>query len=429
MASQPTRIAVIGAGIVGVCTAIELRARGFDVLLLDPEPAGGPQAASYGNGAFISPASILPMSFPGIWRRLPGYLMDAEGPLVIRWRSVLPNLPWFWGFLRAGSTWPRLSRIAGHLNALLADAPARHQALACAAGAGHLIRRTGLIYAFPDRAAYQAEVRFWDLRRRHGVALEELDTETLRARVPALSPAYRFGIQVTGGAHCTDPGGFTAALARWAEAQGVQVISARATGFQAADGRLSAVHTALGPIRCAAAVVAAGYGARGLARLAGDRIPMLAERGYHVEVASPRVAPEIPVMPQDGKMANTLTAGGLRASGQVELAADGTPPDWGRANLLLQQLLRTYPGLGPVDSDAVRRWQGNRPSTPDALPVISASLALPGLYYACGHGHSGFAAAPHTAAMVADLVEGKGNRLAETAFSLARFMRRRGRAR
>ena len=136
--------------------------------------------------------------------------------------------------------------------------------------------------------------------------------------------------------------------------------------------------------------------------MVGDRIPLESERGYHVEVVDPKTGPRIPIMPSDGKMANTMMPGRLRASGQVELASVDATPDWKRADILLRQLLSTYPDLGKNPEDlTVLRWQGNRPSTPDGLPVISRSSATADVVHAFGHGHVGLAAAPKTGELVA----------------------------
>ena len=78
-------IVVVGAGIVGAMVALALLRDGHRVTLIEPGEPGGEQAASFGNGAWLSPASVVPMSTPGLWKRLPGYLSDRSGPLVIRW--------------------------------------------------------------------------------------------------------------------------------------------------------------------------------------------------------------------------------------------------------------------------------------------------------------------------------------------------------
>src|SRR5215475_5034747 len=179
-------IVVIGAGIVGATTALELLRDGHRVTIVEPAEPGGPQAASYGNGAWLSPASVVPMSMPGMWKKVPGYLADPLGPLTIR-ISALPRLmPWLVRFLAAGATVPRVEATARALAPLLRDGPTRHARLAAEAGVAELIRQDGLLYAYPDRRAFEAEALAWRLRRDNGVQWTELSAEQLRSREPAL---------------------------------------------------------------------------------------------------------------------------------------------------------------------------------------------------------------------------------------------------
>lgn len=415
-------VVVIGCGIAGVCSAIALLKAGYRVTLLEPANPGGEQAASYGNGAWLSPASIVPMSMPGLWRKVPGYILDPEGPLTIRLRHLPQLAPWVWRFIKAGSTVQKVERTARALSSLLGDAPSRHQALAQVAGKPELIRQDGLLYAYPDRSAFEADALGWRLRRDNHVAWRELEGDALHAFEPALSARYRFGALVEAGGHCLDPGCYVAALARHARALGAAQLSLKAVGFEISAGRLTAVATDEGTIPCDRAVIAAGIRSKALAAQAGDRVPLESERGYHVEIANPAVAPHVPVMPADGKMGNTVTRGGLRAAGQVELATVDSPPDWARAAILLRQLLVTYPGLGEEPSRlAVRRWQGHRPSTPDGLPVISPASGCRDIIHAFGHGHVGLAAGPMTGELVAGLVSGAPCPIDPAPFSVARF--------
>ena len=119
-----TPVVVVGGGIVGLCCAIELLRDGHAVTLLEPEQPGGRHAASFGNGAWLSPSSVVPMSLPGGWRKVPGYLRDPLGPLAIRWRYLPRLTPWLLRFLHAGSTVKRVERTARALRTLIADAPA-----------------------------------------------------------------------------------------------------------------------------------------------------------------------------------------------------------------------------------------------------------------------------------------------------------------
>ena len=412
MTDRPPRtVAVLGSGIVGVCTALALADDGHAVMLIDPAEPGGRHAASYGNGAWLSPASVVPMSMPGLWRKVPGMVMDPLGPLTIRPGSLPRLLPWLARFLLAGSTVRRVETTARALRPLLETAPALHAALADAAGVPDLIRRDGLVYAYPDRATFAAEALAWRLRRDNGVAWTELGAEQLRALVPDLSPRYQLGVHVGQGGHCRDPGRYLAALAAHAGRRGVRQVLARAVGFRIEAGRLEAVLTDTAPVPCDAAVICAGIHSRALARLAGDAPALESERGYHVVVQPAHLASGIPVMPSDTKMAMTPTDAGLRGAGQVELASVGAAADWRRADVLLAQVRRAFPGL-PEANVSIDRWMGHRPSTPDGLPVIGPSSRTPDIVHAFGHGHVGLAAAPMTARLVAAHMRGEAVSLA-----------------
>lgn len=400
-------VVVIGAGIVGACCALELVRDGHRVTIVDAGEPGGRQAASYGHGCWISPGSVVPMSMPGLWRKVPGYLLNPCGPLVIRWRYILKLLPWLARFLLAGATVSRVERTARALATLLKDSPSRHGALAGEIGRPDLVLQEGLLYAYPDRAAFEAEALAWRLRRMTGLTWRELDRRALEAREPGLSLHYQFGILAEDGAHCVDPGAYVAAIIALAVSRGASLVRAKATGFDVEGGRLAAVRTEAGAIACERAVIACGAWSKTLARMVGDRVPLETERGYHGIVASDQAGPRHPIMPSDGKMANTPTLAGLRLSGQVELAALDTPPNWSRVDILVAHARHTYPSLKGRENVVLDRWMGHRPSTPDGLPVIGPSTRSPDVLHAFGHGHVGFASGPVTGRMIADQIGGR----------------------
>lgn len=415
-------VAILGAGVVGACAAVEALRRGFRVTIVEPAAPGGEQAASYGNGCWLSPMSVIPPAVPGLWKKVPKFLADPLGPLAIRWSYFPTVAPWLIRYLRAGWTWERVEAAARALRPLVVDAPALHRALAEEAGVGELIERRGLIYVYPSRADFAAEAKAWEIRDAVGVRWIELDADELRQREPELDRRYGFGVMVEEGGHCTDPGAYTAALVAHARAQGATLLPAKAEGFAIEGGRLRAVRTTAGEVACDAAVIAAGAYSKVLAAAAGDHVPLETERGYHAEVADPEVAPRHGLMPSDGKMSVMRTRNGLRCAGQVEIAGLEAEPNWRRAEILRDHLLGCFPGL-PRDlpAERVKLWMGHRPSMPDGMPCLGPARATADIVHAFGHGHTGLVAAARTGRVVGDLLSGMPPEIPVGAFDARRF--------
>ena len=416
------QVAVIGGGIVGTAITEALLRQGHKVTIIEPGAFGGEQAASYGNGAFISPASIIPMSMPGLWRQVPGYLLNQNGPLTIRWPFLPRLLPWLVRFLLAGWSKARVTKTVKALSDLLSQSPARHADLAARAGVETLIHEEGLLYLYVDRYAYKADRLAWRLRADCGVKTREVEGEELRAMVPGLAARYTLGILLTEGRHCLNPGGYVAAIAQHCLANGATTHESCAKRVLTSGDTIVGVETDEGIVACVAVVVAAGIHSAPFAKQFGDHIPLEAERGYHVEFSDIPLDLKVPVMPQDLKVAIVRTAGGLRVAGQVEFASAKAAPNWKRADLLGEKLHSCFPGLVEnTKKPSPHRWQGNRPSTPDGLPVIGRSRNNRNVIYAFGHGHIGLNAAPMTAELVADLIADRPPPIDTTPFSPKRF--------
>lgn len=417
-------VAVIGAGIVGAFAAVEALRDAHQVTIIEPGEPGGEQAASYGNGAWITEGTLLPISMPGLWRKIPGYLLDPLGPFAIRWNYLPALLPWLFRFVRAGSTVSRVMATAGARRALIARAMARYRAVAEEAGLTGLLVDQGLLYVYPSRAEFEAEALDWQLRRANGLTWVELDSAQLRQFEPGLGPAYGFGAHLKDGCHLTDPGAFVAGLVGHAQRLGAALVPARATGFRMQDKKLVAVLTDAGEVVCDKAFICAGIHSKRLAREAGERVPLESERGYHIVLADPEYVPRHPVMPSDGKMALTMTSAGLRVAGQVELGGTEAAPDWRRADILLHYLAHVFPGIARHPEESrLQRWMGHRPSTPDGLPCLGPSTRSPDILHGFGHGHSGLSMAPTSARLLVDAVSGTTPLIDPAPYSVRRFER------
>lgn len=422
--SAPARrhVAIIGAGVVGVISAIEALREGHRVTLIDPGEPGGEQAASYGNAGWLSSHSVIPPAEPGTWKKVPGYLMDPMGPLAIRWSYLPKALPWLVKYLRSSRTEAQVETTARAMRDLLKDAPLLHKQLADEAGVGELIERRGVMHVFPSRAPFDRDLG-WRIRKRVGIEWLELDENEMRQREPDLDPRYKFGVVVEEAGRCRDPGSYVAALAAHAIANGAVRVAAKATGLRLAGDKLVAVVTEAGEIPCDAAVVAAGARSRQLTASIGDPLPLETERGYHVMIEKAESGPRNSMMASDAKMVVNWTDRGLRAAGTVEIAGLDAAPNWKRADILRDNLLSMFPKLPKnIPASRIKTWFGHRPSMPDGRPCIGYARATRDVVYAFGHGHVGLVGSARTGRLVAQLLSGKPPEIPLQPFAPSRFL-------
>ena len=415
-------VVIIGAGIIGATSAYQCLNAGLRVTLIEPESPGDEQAASFGNAGWLSSHSVLPAATPGAWKKVPKWLTDPLGPLAIRWKYLPRALPWLTRYLNAASNYAKIGHTAIALRSLLAGAPDLHQEMAEQAGVGHLIVRTGLLHAYLSKAHFLQDAKAWDIRRKEGIHWQELDAQALAALEPDLDRRYTFGVLVPETGSCRNPGAYTAALIAYAQARGAQLIRAHATGFRIEQGILKAVTTDAGEVICDKAVIAIGARSKVLARMAGDRVSLESERGYHAVVTSPEAGPNIPTMFADRKVIVTGMERGLRVAGQVEIAETDDTPDWRRAEILRKHLVALYPKLQKnISTDRISIWMGRRPSTPDGLPCIGLASSCQDIIHAYGHGHVGLVGSARTGRLVAQLATGAQPEISLEPFSPQRF--------
>jgi D-amino-acid dehydrogenase len=413
------RVGVIGAGMVGICTASWLQRDGHDVFVVDQKDPG--EGASFGNAGCLNPSSVVPMSLPGNIAKVPGWLMDPLGPLAIRW-SYLPKLaPWLIRFIQSG-TLAKVEAQARALRPMVGPCLETLAPLLKEAGAEDVVERRGHLHVYRSKEAFEKEALAWRLRRENGVEWDEFNADELRQLDQSLSREYVFGVLIRGNGHTTNPHRLVNRLADAFRRNGGEIVKARVEGFTLDGARLQAIRTDRGPLPAGKAVVCAGAFSRPLAKELGNELPLETERGYHLIVRDPETVPRIPTTEAEGKFVATPMEMGLRFAGTVELAGLDAPPDWRRAHILLKQGRRLYPALKEsYPEDRISVWMGHRPSFPDSLPAIGPSRRSPDVFYAFGHGHVGLMSGPMTGKTVADLVAGRKPSMDVTPFRPDRF--------
>ena len=393
------RVAVIGAGFVGLSSAYWLMRDGHAVSLYEPRGAAG--GASFGNAGTFANYACIPVNNPSVFRDLPRYLFSAHSPLRVRWSHLHTLAPWLARFLWA-STPARYTATAATLSQLLARAQGGYDAMLVQADLQRFVRPQECLYLYSSAAAFAGAQETLQLRRDLGIASEILDAQAIAALEPQLAAVFHRGALFKGSWHLSDPSAFLHALLDYLQSKGLQVHPLAVTGVQADDREVRLQ----GPEHDGAydyLALCAGVHSKALAAQCGDPLPLQAERGYHLMFPGSTSLVSRPVGWAERGFYMTPMAQGIRVAGTVELAGLDPAMHPGLLELLHFSARRALPGLGAPQAP----WLGFRPTLPDGLPVLGRSRNSARVVYAFGHQHIGLTLGGLTGSLVADLVLGR----------------------
>lgn len=394
-------VVVVGAGIVGVSTAIWLKRMGAgEVTLIDRAAPG--EGTSHGNGGVLASCAVVPVTGPGMITKAPGMLLDRDYPLFLRWGYLPRLLPWLAKYLRHAND-ADTRRIAKGLAGVIGDSAEQHVALAGGTAAEEWVRLSDYSYAYANRAAFEADRYTWELRRENGFTPVLREGAEVQAFEPALSPEITLLATMADHGYIRDPGGYVKALARVFEGMGGAVRQAAVRDVQMEGGRVRAVLTDQGTVPCARLVLATGAWSKPLMAKLGINVPLESERGYHIVFEAAEGAPSHPLMVASGKFVATPMAQGLRCAGIVEFGGLEAGPSEAPFAFLRRHAARAFPGLkatGEVE------WMGHRPCPADSLPLIG-EVGQSGVFAGFGHHHIGLTGGPKTGRMLAGMITGQ----------------------
>lgn len=415
MIQKHQHVIIIGAGMVGVCCASYLQRAGVQVTIVDPRPPG--EGCSFGHAGVVAPGACLPMAMPGIWREVPGFLLDPLGPLSIRWRDLPRSTPWLISWLGT-STEKRTRSVSAAMRLLHRPAFDCLEPLLHDAGGSSLIVRNGQLYVSGKDPAVLGPLSR-SLLDAAGIHTLLLDAGAVRDLEPNIVGA-RGGLLFPEHGHSIDPLKVVQVLAAEVARRGGRFVQSEVVDFSKADSRVTGVVTSSEPLFGDAVIIAAGAWSARLAKLLGTKIRLVAERGYHFTIQDPGVMPSRPISHVEHRVAITPMNMGLRIAGTVEISQADAPPRPERASKLLEIAKRIIP---EANLKAASSWMGARPSLPDGLPVIDRAPHFHNAFFAFGHSHYGFMGAAPTGRLLANIITTTTPFIDPIPFAVSRFKR------
>ncbi len=391
---------VVGAGIVGLCTALYLQEKGRQVCLVDRVPAG--EGTSSGNAGIVSVGSTHPEAMPGIWKDIPEMVLGRLAPVSLRPAYLPKFLPWFGRFI-ASSAQSRAESSSIAIHGLSRHALTYLEPLAVKAGAAALLEKRGLLYIYEGDGEFTRAKQNCAFYDRRGVDYRIIEGRDLSDVEPALRRDLAGGILIPGAGHTLSPLALSRALFELFKTKGGSFHLEDVQGFQTSGNRVSAVQASQ-LFGCDEVFVTAGSWSHLLARQLGSDVPLDTERGYHQELPDPGLELKQPLLFSRRAFCATSMQDGLRLAGTVEFAGLDAAPDYRRARVLAEHARELFPG---VNTDGGKSWMGYRPSLPDSVPVVSRSPHFANAYFGFGHGHLGLTLSAVTGATLAALATGE----------------------
>jgi len=411
-------VIVLGAGIVGVCCALELLRRGATVTLVDKREPG--METSMGNAGVLARSSLMPFNHPGLWAQLPRLLKNNTVQFRYRPAFLAKHLGWATRFLLNAR--PAVFReTVNALDGLIRLSAPEHQKLLDEPGARHRLRDTGWVFLYRNEAAWKGSELARNTFAQYQVPTQTLSPAELTQMEPALAPIFHRALWIQGSYSVDDPHAVVAAYAGLFLQAGGTLKRMTATGLRR-DGQRWTVQGAQDSESLSAdqVVVALGPWSKALLKTTGIDLPMAFERGYHMHYRGADGARvSRPVYDTGGGYVLSPMARGLRLTTGVELDACDAAPRPVQLELAEQRAREAFPLGERLDAAP---WLGRRPTLPDSRPMIGEAPRHPGLWLALGHQHIGFSTAPGTAKLLAELmIDGRATAL-HHAFRPGRFL-------
>ena len=383
------KIAIVGAGIVGISSGIYLAKRGCDVTLIDKDFKGKP--ASYGNASWLSSPSITPVLMPGIVKKIPKLLFSKDGPLFLRFPGFIKIIPFLLKYLTYANK-NKVEHISKNLAYLLKDSVNEHKQLAEGTNATKWIEDSPFLFIYKNKNDFINDEYTWSLRKKHGFKLIEVEQEELRFLVPGLSSEYKFAIKIDNLGYISNSQNYLDDLLDGFKSLGGKLIQDEVLDISEKEDLVQVVGREKS-VLVEDIIISSGVYSDKFAKKFGVKVPIQSERGYHLELHETDIRLKYPIMNGYLKLAITPRPSGIRFAGLVEFGSLNSNPNPKAFELLMRNANSMFPG---IKFKTKQEWSGHRPSTVDSLPIIGSSSVNKKIHFGYGHHHIGLTGGPKT---------------------------------
>ena len=407
------KVGIIGAGIQGVCSALFLQKKGYEVTLFDREEPGGSTASS-GNAGHFSPYASIPLNRPDILTDIPAMLLSSTGPLALKWNYVPKMIPWFLKFLKNCST-KKMMHTAKYMHQILDIALPAYDELFEEIDLSGLVENNGIMYIWNDQNLKSRELET-SIRNEIGAEQQLLNKKEIHDLEPNIKKIYHAGVFYKKARHARNPGKIWLKLFENFVKKGGKFLKLNIQDLNF-DYDKPVIRSETQRFVFDKLVISCGAFSKKLTDKLHENIPLDTERGYHIHFKGCDHLISRPVVFQNRGFGMTPMEQGLRVVGTVEFGGLENQLSKSRIKNLVNNAKYMLDGL-PEHED---EWLGFRPTLPDYLPVIGPSKNYKNVFYSFGHHHLGWTLGAISGKIISKMIDNENTNLDLQPYSSVRF--------
>ena len=406
------KIGIIGAGIQGVCNALFLQKKGYEVTIFDKYEPGS--SASYGNAGHFSPYASVPLNRPDVLSDVPSMLLSTRGPLALKWNYVYKMLPWFYSFVK-NCRENKMMHTAKYMHQILDLSLPAFDELFEEINLDGLIEHKGIMYVWTNKSQKSRDLEI-NLRNNLGVKQRLLSPKEIHDLEPNLKPFYDGGVIYDYARHARNPKKILIKLFENFTSKGGKFLKLNIEKLDF-DGEKPVIRSETQRFIFDKLVIACGAFSKKFTDKLHENIPLETERGYHVHFKGYENLISRPIVYADKGFGMTPMEQGLRVVGTVEFGGLENPLSKSRINNLVLNAREMLDGL-PEHND---EWLGFRPTLPDFLPIIGPSKNFKNVFYSFGHHHLGWTLGAISGKIISSMISDENTNLDLEPYSSLRF--------
>jgi len=406
------KIGVVGAGIQGVCTALFLQKKGYQVIIFDRDQPIN--SASYGNAGHFSPYASVPLNRTDIVSDVPTMLLSSRGPLALKWNYVPKMIPWFLKFL-LNCRQERMMHTAKNMHQILDQSLPAFDELFEEINLEGLVENKGILYVWTDKNLKSRELEN-KIKEELGVKQQLVNPKEIHDLEPNLKPFYHGGVYYDYARHARNPRKILTKLLENFINKGGKFLKLNIQDINFDEDK-PVIRSETQRFIFDKLVIACGAFSKKLTDKLHEQIPLDTERGYHVHFKGCDHLISRPVVHANRAFGLTPMEQGLRVVGTIEFGGLDNPLSKSRIKNLILNANDMLEGL-PEHKD---EWLGFRPSLPDFLPVIGPSKNYKNVFYSFGHHHLGWTLGAISGKIVSMMIANENTNLNLKPYSSLRF--------